>query len=126
MKEQLRTLLRADPRASEAAGRIDWGVRVQGAPIPAVTLLRVGAPIDVSANLRQSRIQIDVWANDYAQSDRIAKAINSILSGFRGVIDGVDFTGAFLDEERDLPEADTTGVMHRVMLDYRVWTKENI
>jgi hypothetical protein len=92
-----------------------------------VNLHVITAPRDYhstgASGLRETRVQVDCWAETYAKAKGIARAVEAVVSGYSGTVGGVWFQGIFIDTERD----DDTGnagdgvTRYRTMLDLSVW-----
>lgn len=90
-----------------AGGRRHW-VRVpQGEALPYIVLQRVSADrrytMQKQTRLIASRVQIDVYAETYAEVRSIGAAIVATLSNYRG--QGIE--AIFVGPDRDLPAEDT-------------------
>lgn len=99
MESALRTLI------LPVAPRCYWG-RAPQQPAPArpyVVLHRIsgvrGYTFQGDDGLVQSRVQIDVYGDNYGSCRGQVDAIIGVLSGYRGGI----FRGIFIDSERSLP-----------------------
>lgn len=121
MDEYLRSLIRAAvPHAA-----VDWGWSAQGASLPRIVLYRVSGGPDYTmsgpSGLAEARVQVDCFAGTMRDAKMIGRAVRSALSGLRsGVI-----SGAFLDQERDLPpDTDGAGMVARVSLDFNIHYQE--
>lgn len=105
------------------APRCYWA-RVPQAPVPArpyVVLHRIsgvrGYTFQGDDGLVQSRVQIDVYGDNYGACRAQSDAIIGILSGYRGGI----FRGIFIDSERSLPlEAGDPAELWRLSIDVMV------
>ncbi len=86
--------------AALVAGRIHWDrqpATVSGRPYINLTLVS-----DVRlyhfrgvAQLRQPRVQVDIWAESAASRHAVASASEALLSGYRGITGQTDFRGIF-------------------------------
>lgn len=111
-----------------AGDRIHWVRRPQSeSEFPAVVLTRVSGRDDYATDgpvgLKQSRLQIDVYAATYAGGKAVARAIKAVLSGYRGTSAGTVIQGIFCLNERDLGDADPGGAnpLIRISTDYEIW-----
>lgn len=126
MEEELRARLLASSAVTAICGqRITWGRRPQGEALPAIMLTVVSAPREYQlagpAGLKEARVQVDCWAETYAASKSLARAVNDQLGGARFA----SVQGAFLDTERDRSDLDAGGKWtHCTSLDFRVWAGE--
>lgn len=121
MEQHLRSLLLARPEVSALVGeRVDWGVRPQGDPAPAICLAVIfDGPADHSLDgpgISRARIQIDSFAGHYADAKAVSSAVRTMLDGYG---DGV-LTSCFLAGARDLQDGDGDLRMHCVSADYLV------
>lgn len=93
----------------------------QGSSLPAVTYFRVSTDRIATASLSghnarvNARVQIDCWADTYANSKSLASAVKSVM------LSATTFT-ALSVSERDLYEPDTE--VYRVSADFSVWYLE--
>ncbi|KKX28228.1 DUF3168 domain-containing protein [Rhizobium sp. LC145] len=122
MEEALTALL-----ATVAGGQRYWVRAPQKVLRPYVLLNRVTGFRDYTnsgaSGYVESRVQIDVYADTYTQTKKIARDIIRIMSGYRsGAIRGI-----FLDQERDLPASDAGEVtsLFRTSLDFIIHHTEN-
>ena len=101
MEQQLTALL-----ATVADGRRHWVRAPQKIRPPYVILQRIGGRakyhMQGPSGLVSSRVQIDVYAEKYAEAKAIAAQVKALVSGYSaGTIQAI-----FIDGERDLPAAD--------------------
>jgi hypothetical protein len=128
MEEALIALLLADPGVATVAGdRVHWLRRPQGEATPALVLTRVGGGHAYTYGGRdeliETRVQIDAWAETYGAAKALARAVTSLLSGYRATSGPI--RSAFLNAERDgLQDADPFGTLARVSLDFTIWHQE--
>lgn len=126
MEEALVAMLLADAGVAAVLGaRVNWGRRPQGAGNQPYCVLQVISQVpdytyQGSAGRGQARVQADVYALSYELAKQAARALKARLSGFRGTRSGVAFDGIFIDDERDLPEADPGEVtnLFRTSIDF--------
>ena len=121
----LRARLIADTAVAAKVGtRIDWAVRPQGAPLPAIVLTKVsdGRPQHLKGfeTLRQSRIQIDVLASSRSQVEQITEAVIAAIAGPFNQ-SGVQFSRTFIDTVTDRGASTDTGFVHRDLIDALIW-----
>ncbi|KQM37619.1 tail completion protein gp17 [Sphingomonas sp. Leaf10] len=86
-------LLSAAPVSAAVGTRVDWMRRVQGATLPAITLHTISDRRGQHMKGFQptvARIQIDVWANDFAASLLLRDAVITAVVP-AAAIDGVRF-----------------------------------
>lgn len=104
---------------------VDWGMNIQGATMPRITLTRVSGRPDYTmsgpSGLAEARVQIDCFAMTVGEAKRIAIDVRHALSGLRAH----PISGAFLDQERDLPpDTEGGGITARVSLDFIIHYQE--
>lgn len=123
MEQALMALL-----APVAGGRRYWLKRPQGdSGYPYLILQKISAPIDYHMqgpdNLRQSRVQVDIYSNDWRTLYTASRDLIALVSGYRDE----RFRGIFVDNQRDLPASDAGEVEHlfRTSIDLMVNYKEN-
>lgn len=125
MQQALRARLLADAGVNAIAGnRIDWGWRIQGAALPAVTLLTISDPrpqhLKGFQPLRETRVQLDCWAETYGEARALAEAaIAAAVPEQSG--NGIAFNRALVDGMEDRGEQTDTGFVHRTSIDLIVW-----
>lgn len=129
MQSAFRAILQGAPTVTAFCGeRIDWVERVQGDPYPAILMHLIGDAaghtLKGSDGLSNGRVQVDCYAEDYADAADLAKAVGLVLDGYRQ--DG--FRGIFLDARRDNSErgANEADRPFRVTLDFLThWRSSN-
>lgn len=127
MEETFVALLLAHPPLSSlVATRIKWSARLQGTPLPAVVMFRVGGRrdtvMDGASGLVESRVQIDCYGRTYTEAKQVARAVIGVVNGARYPEQGL--AGLFLDAERDTHEGEDPDPVFRTSLDVRVWHHE--
>lgn len=100
---------------------VDWGWNAQGAGTPRVVLTMVSDvpnyTHDGPSGYVQSRVQIDVMAEDYATAKATARVIEADLSGLRAGL----ILGAFKTGSRDFPPDLGAGeTLARISEDYMI------
>lgn len=106
--------------------RVNWGFRVQGEGLPALTLFNASPGRSYTykgaAGLSGPRVQFDCWAPDFAAAKALARAVIAEVEA-PATVAGVKFHGAFLDQERGPLIEDLGGgrKVHRISLDLFVW-----
>ena len=119
-----RRLLEDAAVADIVATRIDWSVRPQGDPFPAIVLTLVYD--DRSQNFegfntfRSTRVQIDCYATEYAQAAALREAVLAAVVP-ASTIAGTEFLRAFVNTVLDRGDQTDTGYIHRQLLDLTVW-----
>jgi hypothetical protein len=109
-------LLAASGAVTAIAGtRIGPLKRTQDTLLPAITLIRSDVnPItglSGSHNLDEERIQVDIWAETYAEADALARACRTAMQAATHVYQG----------EFDGYEPDTSPGVYRITQEYSVW-----
>ena len=122
MEEQLRAILLASSgvTALAPAARINWGAHPQGAALPALVLNVISDAEEYTMTgpdgLSQGRVQVDAYADTYAQAKQLSRAVLAALSGYRGGgFQGVFHVGTRDSREGGSNEADRP---FRVSLDF--------
>lgn len=125
MEQALRTELLADAAIFAAvADRVSWSMRVQGEPLDAIVLYRIGGRRDVTfdgpSGFAESRVQADCLSHSFDRAKALADRVIARLHG-RAFTHGTDeVQGVFV--EREASDADATGAktVFRTLLDLRV------
>lgn len=127
MEADLLSYLRADAAVADAiGGRAYWVHRPQGGVLPAIVLTRIGRLPDYTmggpSGLTESRIQVDCYAETYAKSKAVVRAVVARLSGARVKQGSTTFHGIFIDGERDtFEQADGGQSLYRCSTDLLLW-----
>lgn len=133
MEEDLLTYLFSQSGVTARLGtRINWNKRPQGGALPAA-ILRVitdtsSYSMEGDNNLDRTRVQVDVYAEEYSTAKLAARAIDAALKSHQGTTGNTSFRGVFKDGGRDDFEASTALSQdaeryHRVSADYIVHHK---
>lgn len=97
MQEELRSLL----TTVISAERIAWGRFTQDTPLPAVLLHLIGNADGMTMQgpdgLWRGRVQVDCYALTYGEAAVLARAVITLLRGYRGG----GFRGIILTGQRD-------------------------
>lgn len=128
MEEDFAAAIVGDPGvAADVADRVEWSLRAQGSPLPAIALHLVSAPrgyVMRGPMRAQARlIQVDCWGRTYAEAKLLARKVERLLE----TLHQRPFGGAFIEGERDDDErpdgaaADGSEDLFRTSLDVRVW-----
>lgn len=125
MQTALRTRLMADaPIAAVAGTRIDWMERPQGNPLPSITLQTISDPrpqhLKGFQRLRETRVQVDCWADDYATARALAELVITAAVPAT-IVDDVRFDRAMVEGPRDLTNENDVGAIKRASLDLFIW-----
>ncbi|MHA0333664.1 tail completion protein gp17 [Sphingomonas aquatilis] len=129
MEEAVRSLLLETAALSALVGtRVDWGVRPQGAALPAVVIYLVaGGPrmnLAGPSGWSRDRLQFDCWGRTYKAArdvaDVIANPTNGLLVGMRRDLPGVRIRTFVLNRRSDA-DRDADGPVHRASVDVMAW-----
>lgn len=108
--------------------RVNWGFRLQGEGLPALTLFNASPDRSYTykgaSTLAGPRVQFDCWAADFITAKALARAVIATIEP-PATVPGISFQGAFLEQERGPLIEDLGGgrKVHRVSLDFFVWNK---
>ncbi len=111
--------------AAIADGRVYRDVRPQGSPLPAVRLQQITdtvAPfMKGEASLRETLVQVDVFALSRGEADEAAKAVEAARPT-RITIGDTDFRRIFIDGgDTDSETPASGGTIYRTRIDLLVW-----
>jgi hypothetical protein len=125
MQTELRDRLKANATIAGLVGtRVDWGVRPQGKPLPAITLTLVSDVRDQTmAGLQVTQgplIQVDCWALTYAETVTLREAVISLLAT-PATQASCKFLGAQNISSQDLPEDTDVGLVQRAIIRANIW-----
>lgn len=130
MEEALRARILAMAGISASVSkRVDWGVRTQGADLPAVELHLIStvSPMNLAepGAWHRSRVQVDSWGRTYKAARDVAdiigaKAAEGGLHGFRGTLANIRFR-IFRIDRGSGRDTDSVGIVHRTRQDFSVW-----
>lgn len=128
MEEQLRQLLLTSSAIYAHVGsRVDWGLRPQGAALPALTLMVVSgadqATLQGTDHLSDARVQVDCWGSTYGAAKILSRAVIARLNGHKDT----NFAGIFHAGTRDLNNdavTDPVGIFG-VSLDFTLHHRSN-
>lgn len=131
-EQALRQRLLDDPGVAALVGSdggiksIDWTVRRQGAPLPAIVLQLISDPRpqthDGFDSIRPSRVQMDVIGDDRGAVVALRDAGIAALV-LAGTFEGIRFDRAKVDSVRDLGRLDNDIFRHRDSVDFIFWHK---
>lgn len=119
-------LLASEPLTEIVATRINWGRRVQGEPLPGLTLMNVSPGRSYTyqgpAGLSGPRVQFDGYALDFLTAKAIGRALITTLETPL-TIGGIAFGPAFLAAERGPETQDLGGgaQVFGISLDFFIW-----
>lgn len=104
--------------------RIYWIDRPQAQALPAITLQIIsdGRPQHLKGfhEIRDTRVQIDVWSLTYATNKTITEAVIATLVP-EDTSNAIRFNRSLVEGVRDLGESTGTQFIHRTSLDLIVW-----
>ena len=72
-------------------------------------------------SLAESRVQVDCYAETFAASKAVARAVKARLSGQRFTSGGVEFQQCAVIAERSSYQDGADVKLHRTSIDFRVW-----
>jgi len=129
IEHALRSLLINDAEIQTlVAERIYYNQAIQEVSLPYVVMFKVSAPRVHShqgySNLANPRMQFSCFAETYLEGKTIARAIQRILQGFRGVSENVHIQMCLYVNEVDIYEAQTG--LHHIAVDYEIFHREII
>lgn len=121
----LRQRLKDDATVAAIVGtRIDWTLRPQATPLPALVLLIVSD--DRSQNMsgfngyRPTRVQIDAYGRTRAEVVALREAsIAAVIP--EATVGGTSFLRSFVNTIVDRGENLDTGFVHRDLIDLNIW-----
>lgn len=127
MEAALITRLLANDGLSGLVGnRINWGERVQGEPLPAITMMIVSSGrrynhggVDGTSD---PRVQFDIFGNTMNEARIIRDALKEAIE-VRQTVQGISFSVSLLDAERGPLIEDVGGgkKVYRYSLDFFLW-----
>ena len=127
MKEALTARMLANGPVTQIIGtRANWGMRVQGEPLPSLTMFEASPgrryTYKGASSLSGPRVQFDCYAADFLTADALAKAVVTALEQPLTMA-GISFSPAFLDSRRGPLTEDLGGGMRieRVSMDFFIW-----
>ena len=109
--------------------RISWFERIEGAALPALTLLAVstddGWSHDGPTGLDRARLRIDCWADTRTAAKALARAVRPVMEA-GGDQDGIRLHPARRVSERDFDEGEQDGgdALFRVSQEYQLYHEE--
>lgn len=116
-------IVTTEPAKTKVGSRVHPLVLPQTPTLPAVVYRRISIDPthshDGASDLDRSRVQVDAWADTYAEAREAAVAIRVTLDGQRGMWSGLWVSGVLLDGGDDHYEDEVA--MWRARMDYRIW-----
>ncbi len=99
------------------------GKRNQAVAAPAIVYFRVGGrrvySMEGASGYDKAHIRVDVFGSNFPQVKSIADAVEAALSGYRGIIAGVNVQSILLADDHDVIDQDeevfVTEEFHRAM-----------
>ncbi len=115
------------PAVEQLVGmRVDWTVRPQGAPLPAIVLELITDPRpqthDGDDSIRWSRVRAKCLAETRAGAIALREAVIAALVP-AGEFGGVWFDNSYVDQVRDLGGDTEIGFVHCDGVDLIIWHK---
>lgn len=128
MEEALRALLLEDATVSSVATGVFWDTIPQGWLGPVVVLFRISTVTDYHmegpSGMREQRVQIDCRGATKTEAIGVARAVEDVLSGYAGTVNGTVFQGVFKENHRSSFEQPGNGAAKYFVesADYIVFT----
>lgn len=117
-------LLAAAPVTTLVGTRVYWVDRPQASALPAIVLQVISDPrpqhLKGFEDLRETRVQMDVFGSSYAQVRTLAEAAIAAVVP-ENTSNGIIFNRALVDGARDLGERTETMFIHRHSTDLLIW-----
>lgn len=128
MEEAVRRLLLDTAAVSTLVGaRVDWGMRPQGAPLPAIVIHLVDDVPQMNMAgpdaWRKDRLQFDCWGRTYKSARDLADTLagrGGLLLGLRRDLPGLRLR-TFIVGRRADSDSDDQGPVHRASVDVMAW-----
>jgi len=128
MEEAVRRLLLDAAAVTALVGdRVDWGVRSQGAKLPAIVIhLISGVPqmnMDGPSGWSRDRLQFDCWGRTYKAARDVADVLagrSGLLLGLRRDLPGLRLRTLIIGRRSD-SDRDDQGPVHRASVDVMAW-----
>lgn len=97
------------PLVAWVSDRVHWSMQpAQVDRFPYINLTVVSDPrryhFQGVSDLRQTRVQLDVWAESCGEAVEVEAVVDAFLSGFSGDVDGISFRAIMLDQSGDLTD----------------------
>jgi hypothetical protein len=120
VETDLRTRLLADAAVAALVGtRVDWGLRVQGGPLPALRLTLIPTPraytMAGADTTQQYRVQVDCYGETYKAAYDLRAAVVAEMEPASG-----EFLGSFVERDFDNSERTDAGVVHCRTLEFKI------
>jgi hypothetical protein len=124
MQAALLARLRAVPAIVSLFSSMDWLIRPQGEAFPTLTLQMISETrsqhLKGFNDLRDSRVQIDVWGLTYSEVREGSELVIAALVP-ENTSNGIVFNRAMVDGVRDLSDTSGTRFVFRSSIDLIVW-----
>lgn len=123
----LHAYLTADPAvAALVVTRVTPSIVPQNSVFPAISYFRVTGQrvrsLDGPAGRGKPLMQIDLWAESYAETKALADAVRRALDGYAGPMGAVQVDAVSLNNEQDVYE--DAPELYRVIQDYMISHQE--
>lgn len=127
MHEDFKSLIADDAGVSAlVSGRVTWGLHPQGTDSPAIVLHEISAVPQYTMagqdGLVPVRVQVDCRGLTLASALAVARAVRTLLSGYRGTKGATVFSGVFQSGGRSGSEDTGPELFHTVSTDFEVWS----
>lgn len=110
--------------AGLVSSRVDWGVRKEGDPYPAICLTVISDERSQDyksfVSLWRTRVQVDCFALTRLEAVQLREAVIAAVTP-AGTFYGTKFGRASIDTVRDLGAHTATGFVHRDSIDALIW-----
>lgn len=105
--------------------RVDWSLRPQGDPFPAIVLTLVSDDrsqnFDGFNKFRPTRVQVDCYAETYLVAANLREAVIAALVP-NATVTGTEFLRTFINSVLDRGDQTEAGTyLHRQLIDLSVW-----
>lgn len=129
LEEGLYAALIADSAVNGViSGRAYLEQMPQSATFPAIVFNRIsttqGSLLDEVNTHTEIRMQIDCWADTLSAAYDLSYKVRTLLSGFRGDLEGVAVQGCKFDGEQNSSLIDGDEKQRRVITDFTFWLHE--
>ena len=116
MKVALRTRIKGN---TEAGARVDWGLNLQGSPLPAIRLTKIRTPRDYHMDGPQTtqfhRVQADCFGRTAKEASELGDELIALLEPASG-----EFQASFVLGDNDREEELPTGPVHCRVIDFQI------
>lgn len=116
MKTALRSRIKDNTAADD---RVDWGLRLQGAALPAIRLTKIPTPRDYHMGGAQAtqfhQVQADCFGRTYKEAQELGDELIALLEP-----SAANFAGGFVERDFDRQEDIDTGPAHCRVLEFQI------